>query len=130
MVFTQAKSDAGMATGLMAVKPEAYQQGNINSNEVIIMEFVTGTGVGIEENTIDQSVNIFPNPTTTDILKVSSESTISNIQIMNVSGQLIKNIDCNKTQVSINTSGLDNGIYFARIHTANKFIIKKVQILR
>src|SRR5690606_21957150 len=77
---------------------------------------VTGTlSIGeFEEN----KVSVYPNPTT-GILNISSESTLSSIEIYNVLGSRIKIV---KNSNKVDLSDLSAGTYIAKMTTANGFV--------
>lgn len=130
ILITQASTDAGLSTGLVAENPLSYNQGNLESNDIVIIEFKTGTGVGIEETEIDNSLLVYPNPLSSNNLNVNSESVITNVKLINVAGQIVKDINCNENKIKINTENLINGIYFVQVQTNDRTINKKVQIIR
>jgi hypothetical protein len=81
-------------------------------------------GNGIVEN--NTSVSIFPNPATT-VLNVNAEG-FSTIEIVNLLGQTVYTANTT-SNMQINVSSLDNGVYFIRLNGANgtatqKFIKK------
>jgi hypothetical protein len=58
---------------------------------------------------------VYPSPTT-DILNINSETPISNIEVYNQLGQLVK---ANSNQYSIDISSVDQGVYFVKVMDAN-----------
>jgi hypothetical protein len=130
ILITQAKTDAGLSTGLVAENPLSYNQGNLESNDIVIIEFKTGDGVGVEETNIDNSLVVYPNPLSSNNLNVNSESVITNVKLINVAGQIVKDINCNENRIEISTESLINGMYFVQVQTNNGLINKKVQIIK
>ena len=82
-------------------------------------------GVGIDK-TKNNTFNLYPNPFKNEIY-VSCENNIMNIEILNLAGQKIKNVVLNKNL--INTSNLNNGVYFVVIETfsGEKSVYKMVK---
>ena len=72
--------------------------------------------VGIEESAVSE-IALFPNPTT-DILNITSSETISEIEIVNVMGQVVKRIEVNADNVVCDVEELKAGVYVVRIRTA------------
>jgi hypothetical protein len=70
--------------------------------------------VGIEEASALE-VNLFPNPAT-DILNITSSETISEIEIVNTLGQVVKRIEVNSDNAVCNVEELPNGFYVVRIY--------------
>lgn len=130
MLFSQASSDAGLSSGLIANNPLSYQQGNITSNDIVILEFITGSGVGVENNQIDNNVSVFPNPVNSGNLHINSLAPITNVELINAAGQIVQSIHCNSNEIQVNINNLETGIYVVRIQTSDNVISKKVQIVK
>ena len=84
----------------------------VTENATYIASFAPATG--IEENIVPE-ISIFPNPTN-DILNITSSETISVIEIVNVMGQIVLQMDVNSDNAVCNVSNLSNGMYFIRIY--------------
>ena len=87
-----------------------------NSNHAIIIG-IRGPELptDIEEH-CTQNINIYPNPAT-DIINITSEETISEIEIVNVMGQVVKRIEVNADNAVCNVEDLANGVYVVRIYS-------------
>ncbi len=72
---------------------------------------------------------IFPNPAR-NRLTVESNELIKQIRLINVSGQMVKEISVDALSSEINVSNLHQGIYFVQIHTKESIITKRVQVAR
>ena len=81
--------------------------------------------VGIDENTMN--VAIYPNPAT-DILNINSNSSVSNVKVLNYLGQTIDNFNVKGMEVTINTSAYNSGIYFIQIETEKGISTQKIVI--
>lgn len=89
--------------------------------------FSTGNYLGIEE-TIKNIFNVYPNPTS-GILNIESQET-ANLQIVDMFGKTVKEINTTLGVQQINTSELVEGIYLLifsneKNHQIQKLIIKK-----
>ena len=73
--------------------------------------------VNIEEQDFND-VKVFPNPTS-DILNITSSETISEIEIVNVMGQVVKRIEVNGDNAICDVEDLTSGVYVVRIRTAS-----------
>ena len=62
--------------------------------------------------------NVFPNPAT-DNWAIRSNQQINNIQIYDMLGKLVTDMDVQNNEVRIDASTLNSGIYFARIDAVN-----------
>lgn len=102
-----------------------YIVGFENDGETMVLDIETGAGVwwrfklaymgpvGISEIE-NSSLNIFPNPAI-DYISVGEE--FNSLQIYNVSGSLVLDIQKNKNQ--INVSDLSSGVYFIQMNTTD-----------
>ena len=91
-----------------------------------------------------KSFEIFPNPfrfSTTISFQFSNEQNQQNEQkillIYNIKGQKIRQFSISNNQLSINWDGTDDldryvssGIYFINLHFENKYLIKKVMLIK
>ena len=73
--------------------------------------------VGIEENAVS-GIALFPNPAT-DVLNITTSETISEIEIVNTLGQVVKRIEVNADNAVCDVEELKAGVYVARISTAS-----------
>ena len=121
---------AGTVITIAAIANSGYifagwNDGNIeNPRQVIVTADATYIAsfehaVGIEESVVIETV-IFPNPTT-DVLNITSSETISEIEIVNVMGQVVKRMEVNADNVVCNVEDLTSGVYVVRICTLRYF---------
>ena len=87
----------------------------VTSDAMYIATFMSENGVDEFEAT---ETEIFPNPAT-DILNITSSETISEIEIVNVMGQVVRRIEVNAGNAVCNVEGLKAGVYVVRIHAAS-----------
>lgn len=87
----------------------------VTENATYIASFDPATG--IEENA-SLEIALFPNPTT-DILNITSSETISEIEIVNVMGQVVKRMKVNSDNAVCDVEDLKAGVYVVRIHAAS-----------
>jgi hypothetical protein len=98
--------------------------GQLNGQQVSIE--VLGKTVGINTNSGDNSVSIFPNPTN-GILNVTSFSDAT-VQMFDITGKEIvleTSVNASKTK-QINVTEFANGVYFVKIFNNDFITIKKV----
>ncbi|MBQ5424327.1 MAG: T9SS type A sorting domain-containing protein, partial [Bacteroidales bacterium] len=69
---------------------------------------------GIDDDYANE-IALFPNPAT-DILNITSSETISEIEIVNTLGQVVKRIEVNSDNAVCNVEELPNGFYVVRIY--------------
>ncbi len=75
------------------------------------------TGSSVDVNKEVSSCKIYPNPAT-DFISISSEISISRIDIYSYSGALIKQLNVSGNKAVINISDLNAGIYFVQVKDA------------
>ena len=63
-------------------------------------------------------ISVYPNPVE-DILNITSSETISEIEIVNVMGQVVKRMEVNTDNVVCDVNELKAGVYILRIHGTN-----------
>ncbi len=92
----------------------------------ILTDANSSGNVGIDELT-EQQFNLYPNPANNSITIYTTPNVkISNINIYNQLGQIVKTINGNSSnKVLVNTSALESGVYFTRILTTNNQVVTK-----
>ena len=76
------------------------------------------------------NAQIFPNPTQHTTKITWEENAINTVEIFNVVGQLVFNENTeNKSELTVNVSNLESGIYFVNLKMKNQTITSKLVIL-
>ncbi len=101
----------------------AWTDGNTDNPRTITVvadaEYAAAfTWVGAVEQTNFTEITLFPNPAT-DILNITSSETISEIEIVNVMGQVVRRIEVNSDNAVCDVEDLKAGVYVVRIHAAS-----------
>ena len=96
---------------------EAYMTSNWGGWFREIMEIPDCAGV--EENSIENEMELYPNPVG-NTLNITSSETISEIEIVNVMGQVVKRIEENADNVACDVEDLTSGVYMVRIRTLSE----------
>ncbi|MBI4648818.1 MAG: T9SS type A sorting domain-containing protein, partial [Bacteroidia bacterium] len=81
------------------------------------------SAMGINENIIVESINIYPNPANNNIVFEGLQE--GKIELINLQGQVIRNIEITETKTSIDLSKLSSGIYLIKLSTGKSIITKK-----
>ncbi len=97
----------------------------VNGNATYIASFSPNS---VEEN-ITNEISVFPNPTN-DILNVTSSETISDIEIINTMGQIVKHIDVHSDKTTCYVQDLTSGVYLLRIYGTDTAIYQRKFIKR
>jgi hypothetical protein len=93
------------------------------------MMFKTFNAVGIKENSANlNGIELYPNPAKNEFTLVHSNSQYYTIQLVDVSGRILKTINATENKVNINISDLASGVYFVKTYfgkqqTLNKLIL-------
>jgi hypothetical protein len=77
----------------------------------------------INETQNTYSIKIFPNPSSTKF--TISVSQKSEIEILNIEGQIIKSITADENTATIDVSGFAKGMYFVKVKTEKGIAVKK-----
>lgn len=84
--------------------------------------------VSVEE-TLGSSVSVYPNPVK-DILTITADN-INQVVMYNSLGQVVKTVKCDDSNININVSDLENGMYFVNIiDNDGNVSTNKVSVLR
>lgn len=109
--------------------------GKATITEAVANGYVNGTGVGMEEMTLEQIdaiFQIFPNPTSTNAIvsvNLTKESTVS-LKMMDMSGKELaaRNYGsiAGSSSIELNTSGLQAGVYLIELTVNNETMVKRL----
>ena len=92
----------------------------------MVDDIIIETETGISENS-EISVRIYPNPVS-DYLNVEADKKISELILINSTGQIVKSKYFNNRSITLNVSGLQKGIYILQIRTKEGIAFRKIQI--
>lgn len=81
-----------------------------------------------DESDITNTVALFPNPAS-DMITLTSNCSIKQIEIIDISGKLIVKVFPNSIEASVFVNELEKGVYFIKIQTENSIQVKKLQVL-
>ncbi len=112
-VFSDALPNAGTfkALGMSMITNLKYQTVSVQDPEE--QEFV---------------VHIFPNPAT-DVVSINTSADIENVEVMNLTGQVILQDEMNSSSGQLDISKLNPGTYLIRINFKNgRFVSKQLMI--
>ncbi len=122
--------------GTDAHKEDTYIQGKFLKPYTGALKFTTfvigesTNGVGINENLVTKSLNVYPNPAS-DAVNVTFESnSIATVSITDLFGRTVYTNSANagKNNISINTSNLSTGMYLVNVTSSNGSVSSKITI--
>lgn len=93
-------------------------------------EYTGNCELSIEDINLENSVSVYPNPTKQKIYIDSPSYSLDRIEIYDVSGRLISQIDVSNSS-NLNAINLENtskGMYFLNIYSGVSFITKKIVV--
>ena len=99
--------------------------GDLSTSNATLLGNVQNTVLGIEENSLENIVSIYPNPVN-HTLNISTNKHIEIIEIYDVTGKNILNKYDDFSRIDV--SNLNGGLYFLKIKFKEKFMLKKITI--
>ena len=87
---------------------------------------ITLMTVGINDYTLDNTVTVYPNPTTGMIQIQNSESRMENVEVYDAYGKLLNTMIVNDHTANLDLSGYAKGTYFVRVTTERGVVTKRV----
>jgi len=95
----------------------------------VTLQLQTNQTLSVDTFLIEESLTILGSNVVSNALKINIKSSLQNtisLSVYNSLGQLLKTIDVNNTLIAIDTSQLDNGIYYI---TPSKFQFKPLKFV-
>jgi hypothetical protein len=83
----------------------------------------------VNDITGQSAIHLFPNPAK-EVITIASDIAIKQIKLVNLTGQLLLDLQVNGTEIQIDISAYINGLYFIQIETSDEFITTKRLIIR
>jgi len=99
--------------------------GELAPYEVAIYKMETITN--IHNNGEQIKVTAFPNPAS-DMVNIESPIKITAIRVLNITGQVVMDIEVNATNHQLDVSDLRRGMYVFKIKSEEGSIVKKVML--
>ena len=87
---------------------------------------VTLTTTGINDYALDNSVTVFPNPTTGVVQIKNGEWRMENVEVYDAYGKLLYEMNVNDHTVNLDLGGYAKGTYFVRVTTERGVVTKRV----
>ena len=66
-----------------------------------------------------ESVTLYPNPTS-DFVRISAGESIDLVRVFDVTGRVVKESSPEKSDFSLNVSGLSKGVYLVKLNSGDK----------
>ena len=101
----------------------AHCSNNMTSDPSTTITFMT---VGINDYTLDNTVTLYPNPTTGLIQIENGEWRMENVEVYDAYGKLLFTVEVNGNTANLDLSGYARGTYFVRVTTEKGVVTKRV----
>ncbi len=95
-------------------------------DELVQVGYIYVGGVGVDELS-QNSIRVYPNPVK-DVVTIETGSNIQQVQIFNITGQIVMTEQASSKSVTLNTSMLRSGIYFLKVKTDSGSFDKKINV--
>lgn len=129
------------ASGNGIADPPDYQSDNAGlmqssggTSSSSVINFTSANAIKVNE--ADKFFSVFPVPASSELfIKLMSETEATSIEIYDISGKLVKAVSTERIAsgnrlIQTDITGLENGIYFVKIRTADQYVSKKFVIGR
>ena len=127
VMFFDFNSDLPANTKYVAIDVIELGTYSFYGDAIYIDNFLVDNNVSINE--YNNNVSVYPNPANNSV-NVNATSNINMVEVFNMMGQRVAVINANDTNVQINTTALNNGMYMMRITTENGVSNQKLMIAR
>ena len=129
LVDYKPEGNAGVSTVMYTL----FDVNNPSDSTAIIIRYLAGSGVGIEDATSNIEVsNIFPNPAKNSVsLNYNlNGATNARLVIRNILGSVVKSqeVSGNSGRINLNVSDLTNGVYFYSF-LVNEVAVKSTKLI-
>ncbi|MBK8501457.1 MAG: T9SS type A sorting domain-containing protein [Saprospiraceae bacterium] len=95
-----------------------------SGRELIIRKY--GLSTPIEDIASNYNLSLYPNPTY-DVLTITSDRTINQVSVYNVTGQKIEAMEAHgRSQMNLSLTGYNPGIYYIKIHSPEGETVRKI----
>ena len=81
--------------------------------------------LGIQENSFASAITIYPNPVKNTLQIKTQDKTIDQINIYNVLGSRIRQLDIDNVSPNIDVSNLASGVYYIQLYSGKNVALKK-----
>jgi len=116
---------APSTVGAYSTHWQMLQEGNAWFGDTLEINILVDTTTSIN-NYNEADFKIYPNPATNNLqLSINNFQLVETIQILDITGKIIKQAKIKSLESTIEIDDLDNGIYFIKIGTSIKKFIKE-----
>ncbi len=84
------------------------------------------TDLGTDEKSIAPKLEVYPNPSDSKV-NLKSESMIQSVKLYSLNGQIMRSENPQANDLTLDLSGLSQGVYLLAVETAQGIVTKKIQ---
>jgi hypothetical protein len=92
--------------------------------------FTVGTTSGIDRQTLEENLKIYPNPTSDMLFVETGGHQIQTIRITDNAGRMILSVRPQGHNAAVNTAGIAPGIYLVQVESEGAISERKIVIMR
>jgi len=100
-----------------------FETRTVIGNGIDLGAYESDVTASVLNNTVNNTIDIYPNPTSTGIIKITATEPAINVLTTDING---KKVNTHYENEIINISHLSSGVYFLKITTKNKVTNKKI----
>lgn len=104
--------------------------GNLGQRDAFVGKIGTSTSVGLTEITSSYPIIVYPNPTTNNIVINLNNTSTSQIEILNMVGEVVYRSTTVEQQTKVDLSLQPKGIYIVRIVNSNSTVTNRKIIIQ
>ena len=121
--ITNIDTNGNFSLTSICVDDPTYSTNNWSSSVDTWTTFTSSCSLGVEDNELANSINLYPNPSD-NFVTINSDKSIQKIEVYNITGKLVKRLTNFENKISINN--LSSGIYFLKFSSDNATAVKKI----
>ena len=101
------------------------------SNSEFSNEFLFNSSItSVEEELPGTELNIYPNPAENRLFIQASGIPLKQIQLITVSGRIIRQMEINQNDIELDLSDLADGLYILQLRTADDVVARRIAVSR
>lgn len=123
--------------GLFLITNQNNERLRVNNTEVDVVDssssgsytrfsFTEASTLSLDGKEFGDSVNLYPNPTFSNLNINLNNNITARVDIVNLFGQIIVSEEINNGVIQIDLSSISNGVYIVKIHSSNNTFAKRI----
>jgi len=117
---------AGGSGAAVRASSNSIRKGGAGANGKIIFTFTQIPNSIITLSDASKTIDLYSNPATEKLYFNSSEMLLNKIQLVDLTGKMVRSVNVQQQKGSIDLSGMSKGMYLVRIYADNRYMTKKI----